>query len=155
MVRAGPICNGEKDRISSSAWVYGQELVTKMHFSYPRRGLAATAVKVKEQSVVVFDPSPLWLNAVEEALSANGEMVVGLAPEPEQALALIEEHKPGLLIVDPAAAGIDLIRGARARFPELKVIALGAPADADQVSAVLAAGAAAFVVKGERPDSAA
>ena len=109
-------------------------------------------MKTREQSAVVFDPSPLWLNAVEEALSANGAQVVGLAREPERALALIVEHRPGLLVADPAEAGIDVIREARVRVPGLKVVALGAPADAGQVSAVLAAGAAAFVVKSERLD---
>jgi DNA-binding NarL/FixJ family response regulator len=110
-------------------------------------------VTVKGKSVVVFDPSPLWLNAVEEALSANGAKVVGLAREQERALALIEEHKPALLVADPAEAGIGIIREARAGDPGLKVVALGAPADAGEVSAVLAAGAAAFVVKAEPVDS--
>ena len=103
--------------------------------------------------MVVFDPSPLWLHAVGEALSAEGAIVVGLTETPEQALALIEEHRPSLLVADPAEAGIDVIREAHVRVPGLKTVALGAPADAGQVSAVLAAGAAAFVVKGERLDS--
>lgn len=103
--------------------------------------------------MVVFDPSPLWLHAVGEVLSAEGAIVVGLTETPEQALALIEEHRPSLLVADPAEAGIDVIREAHVRVPGLKTVALGAPADAGQVSAVLAAGAAAFVVKGGRPDS--
>jgi len=102
----------------------------------------------EEQLAVVYDPSPLGLNAVEAALSANGAVVVGLAREPEQALALIDQHRPELLFAQPVAAGIDVIREARARVPALKAIALGATLDAGQMAAAFAAGAAAFVIMG-------
>lgn len=112
----------------------------------------ATAVNVNEQSVVIYDPSPVWLIEVEDALLTSGMRVAACTRDPEQALALLEQHRPDLLVADPAGPGVELVREARRRIPALKAIALGALAEAGHVSAVLAAGAAAFVVKSEQFD---
>jgi DNA-binding NarL/FixJ family response regulator len=114
--------------------------------------IEAAAVKNIENAVIL-DPSPLWLDAVEDALSRNGVDVVGSAHDAEHALDLVDRHRPGLLVADPVAGGIECVREARARIPGLTAVALGSLEDQSQVVAAFRAGAIAFVVKTERTDT--
>jgi DNA-binding NarL/FixJ family response regulator len=113
----------------------------------------ATAAEANKQLAVVYDPSSAWLDVVEVALAAQGVTVAGRAQDAEPAIALVEQHRPHLLVADPAGAGIDVLREARARVPALKAIALGRGSESEQVEAAFSAGAVAFVVKSESYDA--
>ncbi|TMK92299.1 MAG: response regulator transcription factor [Actinobacteria bacterium] len=115
-------------------------------------GIEGAAVKPIENAVIL-DASPLWLGAIEDVLSKNGVEVVGSAREAERALELVDRHKPGLLVADPVAGGVECVREARSRVPDLTAVAVGSLEEPGQVLAAFGAGAIAFVVKTERFDS--
>jgi len=110
-------------------------------------------VNTNRKLAVVFDPSAGWLEAIADALSAGGITVVGRARELTQAQELVERHEPELLVADAGDSGLDVIRDARSRVPQLRAIALGRNGDPALVGAAFSAGAAAFVVKAERFDT--
>ena len=105
---------------------------------------------------VLADSHPVWLDAIAHMLAENGvEVVARSAPGPD-ALAVLEEQHPDILITEVATgdgmSGPEYIREARARSAEGKIFVLAAEADALAVQAVLLAGANAYVVKTARPE---
>jgi DNA-binding NarL/FixJ family response regulator len=91
--------------------------------------------------------------AVEDVLSCNGVSVVGRATLADEALQLIREHEPDLLIAEVATReALSCLSGALELRPDLKVIVLSTSRDPDDVDAALAAGAAAYVVKTAQPE---
>jgi DNA-binding NarL/FixJ family response regulator len=86
-----------------------------------------------------------------------GIEVCGGATSVEKALALVEDHRPNLLIagVDAGANAdnsLTCIRRALERVPELQVIVWSNIDEPRAVKAAFAAGAAAYVLKTARPD---
>jgi len=75
--------------------------------------VGASAVK-PTLSAVVLDSSPVWLEAVDDVLSRHGVAVVGRTREADRALELVDHHRPGLLIADSGAGGIECVRGEQA-----------------------------------------
>jgi two-component system, NarL family, vancomycin resistance associated response regulator VraR len=109
------------------------------------------------RTAVLLDQHPLWLEAVEHVLSKIGIEVKGKATSPDHALALIEEHRPNLMVtgIDMGAAemdGLECLALARERVPGLKVIVLSAYVEPRYVDEALAAGAEAYVVKTAHAD---
>jgi len=114
-------------------------------------------VSSEHRTAVLLDQHPLWLEAVEQLLRRIGVEVKGKAIAPNLALALIDEHRPSLLITDVDTSdetmdGIECLALARQRAPELKVIVLSAYTEPQYVDAALAAGADAYVLKTAHPD---
>jgi two-component system, NarL family, response regulator LiaR len=104
------------------------------------------------RTAVLLDEHPLWLDAVETVLHRLGVQAVGKASSPKEALALIEETRPDLLLVelpdsDGDLGGAELLIQARKLVPHLKVIVLSAHAQLERVDSALQAGAAAYVFK--------
>ena len=109
------------------------------------------------QTVVILDEHPLWLEAVEGVLHKIGIRVTGKATSPGQALTLVEETSPHLLVAElpqsnDAFDGASFLAKARQLVPELRTIVLSARADRHYVDAALEAGATAYVVKTTHPD---
>ena len=106
------------------------------------------------RSAVLFDPHPLWLEAVEALLARMDVTVAEKAADVQQALEAVKRHLPDLLITEMTdAAGEDVgdaIRAARAANPELRVIVVSAQSEPRYVDAALAAGAVAYVIKTAR-----
>jgi DNA-binding NarL/FixJ family response regulator len=98
-----------------------------------------------------MDPQPLWLAAVVPILSDAGVVVMATATTPEAALAALAEHTPELFVVEPAVGGQELLLEARALLPELRIVAIGASGDPEDVDEALAAGAVAYVIKTAQP----
>jgi DNA-binding NarL/FixJ family response regulator len=84
----------------------------------------------------------------ESVLSSAGVRVVGSTTSPRDALALLAEHAPEILVLDANAAegaidSVALVRLALQRFVALRVIALVEDAAPECVAALLEAGATA------------
>jgi two-component system response regulator DegU len=111
------------------------------------RGTAHTAV--------VHDPHPLWTEAVEVVLESINVSVVGRAVEAEEALSLVEEHAPDLLISElhtsNGMSGLKLIQAARQRVASLRVIVLAASQEPSDIDSAFEAGAIAYVLKTAHP----
>lgn len=76
--------------------------------------------------------------------------VVGEAATGAEAVALVRQYHPDLLIVDlsmPGMNGIEVIRTVRAQVPETRVIVLSIHGDEPHVREALRAGAMAYVLK--------
>jgi DNA-binding NarL/FixJ family response regulator len=106
---------------------------------------------------VLLDQHPLWHEAVEPVLDRLEVEVVAKTTVPDEALAVVEEHQPDLLLLeldfpDDGLDGISLIREVKERNPALRVIVLSLYDNPNEVEASFAAGAAAYVLKCVRPD---
>ncbi len=53
-----------------------------------------------ERTAVVLDEQPLWLEAMEQLLKRVGVSIVGKTTDPGEALDLVEEHHPDVLLTD-------------------------------------------------------
>ena len=106
---------------------------------------------LSSRSAVLLDPQPLWLSAIGPILAQAGFAVVAACRRAEDALDLLDRHRPALFVVEPAAGGPGVLAAARERVPEMRIVAIGASRDPDQIDAALAAGAVAYVIKTAEP----
>jgi DNA-binding NarL/FixJ family response regulator len=101
-------------------------------------------------TIVVADDHPAMLAAVSEILERHGFDVVGRATDGQQTLALIEEAKPKVALVDvrmPRLSGIEVAVRAVALSPETAIIFYTAYGDRALLSEALDVGARGFVLK--------
>src|SRR5262245_37942875 len=83
--------------------------------------------------------------------------VVGKTTSVTAAAEMLQQFDPDLLIAETALAGDGAFEGIwfselRSRFPQVKTIVLSVNDDPADISAALAAGAVAYVVKKAQPD---
>jgi DNA-binding NarL/FixJ family response regulator len=110
-----------------------------------------------EQLGVICDSHPMWLDAVEQVLRRISIRVVGKTTSSTEALSMVEEHRPQLLITelegpDGDLSGLKLIEQARAAVPTLRPIVLSMHQEVQMIDAALVAGASAYVVKTAHPE---
>jgi DNA-binding NarL/FixJ family response regulator len=101
-------------------------------------------------TIVIADDHPAMLAAVAETLARSGFDVVGQAADGQQALALIEETKPKIALVDvrmPRLSGIEVATRAATASPETAVVFYTAFGDRALLSEALDVGARGFVLK--------
>lgn len=82
----------------------------------------------------------------------SGIAVVGEASDGREAVALAEQLRPDLILMDllmPKLSGIEATRQIAARFPDIRIIVLSGWAG-DYAEAALKAGALGYVMKGSR-----
>ena len=99
-------------------------------------------------TVLVVDDDPMILRSVREALSAAGFRAVVTA-EPEEALALMEEHRPSLALLDLVLRERDgeELMGDILSVSRIPVIFLSAYGQDDVVARVLEKGATDYMAK--------
>jgi two-component system nitrate/nitrite response regulator NarL len=116
---------------------------------------AVTAVaeqSTQGRGVVLLDPHPLWLETVAQLLESNGFVVLGQARTVREALALVSEQRPDILLAeitpgDDGAHAQELISNALSATPGLRVVVLSASADPETIDGAFTAGAAAYALK--------
>jgi DNA-binding NarL/FixJ family response regulator len=106
----------------------------------------------KLRTAVLLDDQPLWLDALEQLLKGTGVEVVGKAVRAEEALALVEQHRPDVLIAgadpgDSANGVISCVRQAHEYWPSVKSVVLSTDEDPQQIEAAFEAGASVYCVK--------
>jgi DNA-binding NarL/FixJ family response regulator len=121
------------------------------------RKAALSMRESRERTAVVLDEQPLWLEAMESLLEGVGLRVVGKATDVSEALALVVEHRPDVLVLDLDLRGareeaLGCIRKARASYRDLRVVALASDARSEEVEAAFEAGAGVFCVKTASPE---
>jgi len=116
-----------------------------------RRGMMAGVDSTKPYSAVLVDDQHIWLDALASIVEAAGIRVVGKGTSADEALALIEETNPSLLVSDlrlPAEmSGGELVREAIKRRPELQAVIVSGDDDPASIAEALSSGAAVFVSK--------
>ncbi|MGH3717823.1 MAG: response regulator [Pseudonocardiaceae bacterium] len=102
--------------------------------------------------VLLVDDHPLFRAGLRAALdSADGIKVVAEADDAEQALVLVRELAPEVVVMDlhlPGQSGIDTIRVLTRDHPAVRVLVLTMSEDDDALVAALRAGAKGYLVKG-------
>lgn len=101
--------------------------------------------------VLLADDHPLVIAALCRRLQEQDDVeVVGQAQGPAELLALVERHRPDIVLTDlrmPGVSGFELIEALRERFPQVKIVVLSSSDDRDSVDGALLAGASAFIAK--------
>jgi DNA-binding NarL/FixJ family response regulator len=110
-----------------------------------------------ERVAVVCDRSELWLHALVRVLTAIDVSVSAATTSVDEAVKLVEERRPNLLIAgidnDPTSADdMQRIQRAREKVADLHVVVWSTVDDPRAVKAAFAAGAAGYVLKTARPD---
>lgn len=100
--------------------------------------------------IVVDDHGVVRLGVVALLSQQPGLQVVGQAASGEEALSLVSELKPDLVVMDmrlPGRNGIDTCREIRALHPNTEVIILSSFAEPQTVTGAFMAGAKGYVLK--------
>ncbi len=100
--------------------------------------------------VVLADDHQVVRHGIRQFLSAAGIDVVAEAEDGEQALRLIEQHRPDVAVLDiqmPGYSGIEVARRVRARGAPIGLLILTAFDDDPFIMAALEAGVNGFVLK--------
>ena len=99
---------------------------------------------------LLADDHPALAVAIGRVLADNGFELIGPAHDGREAIALAEQTRPDLALVDyrmPLVSGPALVSELRGRVPEMHVVVYTAEADAALVSEALRAGVAGLVLK--------
>jgi DNA-binding NarL/FixJ family response regulator len=105
---------------------------------------------MKDPTCLLADDHPALTVAIAAYLGENGFEVVGPVADGRRAVALAEESKPELAVIDyrmPRLAGIELIKALHDVSPETRIAVYTADADEALAHSVLASGAVAIVLK--------
>lgn len=107
--------------------------------------------------IVIADDHPLVLNGVKTTLSRSDDLeVVGEARDGAEALKLIQQHHPQLLIVDVEMPGIpvdQLAEAARGIVPDLKILVLTAHDEEATIRPLMKVKVSGYLLKDEAPES--
>jgi len=111
---------------------------------------------IKKQGVFLVEDHALMRRSIVEAIEREPDLTVcGQAEDASSALAAILSLPPSLVLTDiqlKSSSGLDLIKFLRARLPVLPIIATTMFDVRRTERLVRAAGASAFVSKGDGPD---
>ena len=101
--------------------------------------------------IVIVDGHTLFRRGVRQILDLENDMeVVGEAGTGREALAVVEELTPDVVLMDlglPAPNGIDTTQRIKRELPHTGIIVLASNDDEDQLFDAIKAGAAAYVLK--------
>lgn len=106
--------------------------------------------------VMLVEDHRLVRSAISRTLQAPGLQVVAEASSAEEALDLVMEHRPDVMLVDldlPGMNGIELVRELAPRLPDTQIVMLSGSADRDDVVAAMRAGAVGYLTKDLPPDA--
>lgn len=103
--------------------------------------------------VILVDDHPVVRFGIRRALARYADIeVIAEAGSGEEALALVEQLKPDVLLVDmemPGMNGVELTRQVRSQFPNVHTLALSAYEDRAYVLEILQLGASGYLTKDE------
>ena len=104
--------------------------------------------------VVVVDDHPVVRQGLRTLLASAGIMVTGEAADGQQAIRVVGEVAPDVVIMDlamPVMNGIEATRRILAQSPHVAVLVVSMADDHESVFAALRAGARGYVLKGTDP----
>jgi DNA-binding NarL/FixJ family response regulator len=106
---------------------------------------------MQKLTIVLADDHHVVRQALRTMLETELDcQVVGEAADGSEAIRLVEQLKPSLLVVDmvmPGIYGLEVIRRVRQRAPQTRIVVLSMHADEAYVREALRAGATAYVLK--------
>jgi two-component system response regulator YesN len=111
----------------------------------------------KVHKVLIIDDEP-WSRQVVKALGSWETlqlMVIGEAEDGTEALQLVEEHQPHIVVTDmrmPGVDGVELLQELHVRFPNLKIIVMSGYDDYAYMKQAIQSRAADYLLKPIHPD---
>ena len=107
--------------------------------------------------IFLVDDEPLLLESLEIVLTIKGGYkVCGTAGNGLEALKLLKEHQPNVMLIDlnmPGMGGIELIKKIKKLYPEIKMIVLTTFYDEKNISEALSSGASGYLLKDSGKDA--
>jgi len=100
--------------------------------------------------IVLADDHPLFRDGVASLLVAWGHDVVGMAGNGHEAVALVEQLRPDLVLMDvamPGLTGLDATRRLAVSRPETAIVMLTASENEDDLFAAVKGGARGYLLK--------
>jgi len=101
--------------------------------------------------VIICDDQAIVRDGLELLLNLERDIeVVGLAQDGAEAVELVAQHQPDLILMDlkmPGMNGIEATRQIRTHYPEVKVLVLTTYDDDEWVFDAIRAGAAGYLLK--------
>ena len=106
-------------------------------------------MRTREKAAVLLDRHPLWLDAMDQLVAELGIEVAGRTTDVDEALALIEAHRPDVFIagIDPTNDDLACVRRAKQLHPGLKAIIVSDDAEPQTIERAFIAGATVYCVK--------
>jgi DNA-binding NarL/FixJ family response regulator len=118
---------------------------------------SATAVKGRKRRVLLVEDHPIVRQGLEQMLNHEPDLeVCGTAENAERALEMLEAVHPDLLLLDislQGASGLDVLKAARERQPQLRVLILSMHDERLYALRALGSGAAGYVMKQEATEN--
>lgn len=105
--------------------------------------------------VMLVEDHALVRAAIKRTLTVPGMEVVAEAASAEQALQIVMDHRPDIILVDidlPGMNGVQLVRELAPRLPECKIVMLTGSGDREDLVAAIRNGAAGYLTKDMAPD---
>jgi DNA-binding NarL/FixJ family response regulator len=119
--------------------------------------MAEHSANQDNRRILLVDDHPVLRKGLVRLIdSKNGFVVCGEAGSATEAMPLIRELKPHLVIVDiglPGASGIELTKTIRTEFPNVPILILSMHEEALYASRALRAGALGYIVKQDAVDN--
>ncbi|AEB47099.1 two component transcriptional regulator, luxr family protein [Micromonospora maris AB-18-032] len=100
--------------------------------------------------VMVVDDHPMWREGVARDLAEAGHQVVASCGEGRQAVRVVAAARPDVVVLDlqlPDVSGVEVIRGLRAAWPQVRVLMLSASGEQQGVLDAVKAGATGYLLK--------
>jgi DNA-binding NarL/FixJ family response regulator len=106
-------------------------------------------------SILLVDDHPLTREGLAALLAGHGFDVVGQASDGREAIDLVGELQPDVVLLDlsmPELDGLEALPRLRAEAPDCEVVVLTASGDEDNLLAAIRGGAAGYLLKTEPPE---
>ena len=115
------------------------------------RALSRSGIGRGGGRILVAEDDPVVRVALRELLEGEGFEVVGLAANGAEAVALMEQVEPEVVLSDvamPVMNGLEATRSIKRRYPEVEVVILSATADPAHITEAEKVGVYRFLHKG-------
>jgi len=105
---------------------------------------------VHEMRVLIVDDHPLFARGLADLLVARGLQVLGVAKDGLEALEIVREMRPDVVLMDismPRCDGLAATRLIKAELPDTKIVVVTASEDDKDVFEVVKSGASGYILK--------
>ncbi len=128
----------------------GQGTRIEVTFPVGREGAGELAGPLKDLRVLLVDDQPIFLEGLNNLLTAYGLHVVGMAHDGLEAQALARTTRPDVIVMDihmPVCDGIEATRRIKQAAPETEIVMLSVSAEDETLFEALKAGASGYLLK--------